>query len=155
MWIRKALKNVVAGLLLCACLLLCSSFCSAAPADEIAEPTEITLSIEQWNSLKQTIEMQDNLLSTLETLSAEDNTSLMTLMSDLNKTKQSLRKVENELISAKKSLANADKALIEQNKSFQKLSEGIKRERAINDRRQWQHTFWGVIAGIAIGATIQ
>lgn len=127
--------------------------CFAAPAPG-ETPGTVTMSTAQWEELKQIMAEQDELLTTLQSLSTEDSESLNQLINGLKTARQSLRKAESELTAAKQSLKIADETLIEQNKSLALLSEQIKKERAVSNRRQLQHTFWGIIFGLAVGATV-
>lgn len=123
--------------------------CSAAAA---APAEMVTMSTEQWTSLKLIIAEQAALLETLETLSTEDSESLKKLLTELTSAKQSLKIAQSELTAARQSLKTAGETLAEQNKSLQILSAQIKKERQMNKRRQWQDVLWGIIAGIAISA---
>ena len=121
----------------------------------------ITLSAEQYQILKQTIQEQDKTLDTLEnSLNKQQNRQqerskqLRQLSKQLDNSKREMTKTMQTLQSANESLAQADNLLKRQAGSLQTLTEQIKREEHKKAIIKRQRDMYAVLALLAIGGAV-
>lgn len=122
---------------------------------------QITLSAEQYQTLKQTILEQDKTLNTLESnLNRQQNRQqersrqLQQLNAQLDNSKREMTKTMRTLQSANESLAQADSLLKRQAVSLQTLTELIKREQHKKAVIKRQRDMYAVLALLAVGGAV-
>lgn len=122
---------------------------------------QITLSAEQYQILKQTIQEQDKTLDTLENnLNKQQNRQqersrqLQQLSKQLDNSKREMTKTMRTLQSANESLAQADNLLKRQAGSLQTLTELIKREEHKKAVIKRQRDMYAVLALLAVGGAV-
>ena len=122
---------------------------------------QITLSAEQYQILKQTIQAQDKTLNTLENnLNKQQNRQqerskqLRQLSKQLDNSKREMTKTMQTLQSASESLAQADNLLKRQAVSLRILTEQIKREEHKKAVIKRQRDMYAVLALLAIGGAV-
>ena len=121
----------------------------------------ITLSAEQYQTLKQTIQEQDKTLDTLESnLNKQQNRQqerskqLQQLSKQLDNSKREMTKTMRTLQSANESLAQADNLLKRQAGSLQTLTELIKREQHKKAVIKRQRDMYAVLALLAVSGAV-
>ena len=114
-------------------------------------PKQVTMSTEQFNSLKAIINEQEGKLALLRDKLARLKAISPEQLSELTELKNSLGKANQQLESANNSLAIAKTLTEKQNQSLTALSLQIKKERAVKNRELWQNRLWCVFGGVAIG----
>lgn len=122
---------------------------------------QITLSAEQYQTLKQTIQEQDKTLDTLESnLNKQQNRQqerskqLQQLSKQLDNSKREMTKTMRTLQSANESLAQADNLLKRQAGSLQTLTELIKREEHKKAVIKRQRDMYAALALLAVGGAV-
>lgn len=122
---------------------------------------QITLSAEQYQILKQTIQAQDKTLDMLESSLSrqqsrqqERSKQLQQLNTQLDKSKAELAKTKQTLQNASESLAQADFLLKRQAVSLQTLTELIKREEHKKTVIKRQRDMYAVLALLAVGGAV-
>nr|DAS35666.1 MAG TPA: Peptidoglycan endopeptidase [Caudoviricetes sp.] len=122
---------------------------------------QITLSAEQYQILKQTIQAQDKTLDMLESSLSrqqsrqqERSRQLQQLNTQLDKSKAEMIKTRQTLQSAGESLAQADNLLKRQAVSLQTLTEQIKREEHKKTVIKRQRDMYAVLAILAVGGAV-
>lgn len=122
---------------------------------------QITLSAEQYQILKQTIQAQDKTLDMLESSLSrqqsrqqERSRQLQQLNTQLDKSKAEMIKTRQTLQSAGESLAQADNLLKRQAVSLQTLTELIKREEHKKAVIKRQRDMYAVLAILAVGGAV-
>lgn len=122
---------------------------------------QITLSAEQYQILKQTIQAQDKTLDTLEnSLNKQQNRQqerskqLQQLNKQLDESKAEMTKTQQTLQNASESLAQADNFLKRQAVSLQTLTELIKREQHKKAVIKRQRDMYAVLALLAVGGAV-
>ncbi|EGS36175.1 hypothetical protein [Megasphaera sp. UPII 135-E] len=125
------------------------------------EQKTITLSAEQYQILKQTIQEQDKTLNTLENnlnrqqnRQQERNKQLQQLNKQLNKSKAEMTKTMQTLQNANESLEQADNLLRKQAVSLRILTEQIKREQHKKAVIKRQRDMYAVLALLAVGGAV-
>lgn len=150
---KKNKAGIASILLLVLPLLLCLSFSLNCFAEE--RPETITMSIEQFQSLKTIINEQESLLTQLEEkLQTLEQTS-PELLKTLSEQKALLTKTQERLRNAETLLALSKIEREKLNQSLQTLSEQIKHQQAVNRRRERQKAFWGVVGGVLVGLSVK
>lgn len=121
----------------------------------------ITLSQEQYQILRQTIQEQDKTLDTLENnLNKQQNRQqerskqLRQLSKQLDNSKREMTKTMRTLQSANESLAQADSLLKRQAGSLQTLTELIKREEHKKAVIKRQRDMYAVLALLAVSGAV-
>lgn len=121
----------------------------------------ITLSAEQYQILRQTIQEQDKTLNMLENnLNRQQNRQqerskqLQQLSKQLDNSKREMTKTMRTLQSANESLAQADNLLKRQAVSLQTLTELIKREEHKKAVIKRQRDMYAVLALLAVGGAV-
>lgn len=121
----------------------------------------ITLSAEQYQTLKQTIQEQDKTLNMLEnSLNKQQNRQqersrqLQQLSKQLDNSKREMTKTMRTLQSANESLAQADNLLKRQAGSLQTLTELIKREEHKKAVIKRQRDMYAVLVLLAVGGAV-
>lgn len=132
-----------------------------SPSVFAQEQKTITLSAEQYQTLKQTIQEQDKTLDTLENnLNKQQNRQqersrqLQQLSKQLDNSKREMTKTMRTLQSANESLAQADNLLKRQAVSLQTLTELIKREEHKKAVIKRQRDMYAVLALLAVGGAV-
>lgn len=122
---------------------------------------QITLSAEQYQTLKQTIQEQDKTLDTLESnLNKQQNRQqersrqLQQLSKQLDNSKREMTKTMRTLQSANESLAQADNLLKRQAVSLQTLTELIKAEQHKKAVIKRQRDMYAVLALLAVSGAV-
>lgn len=114
-------------------------------------PQQITMSIEQFNQLKQQTQLLDTKLKLALTLLTEPQKQALLQATQLATAKEQIQLSQKELQVAKTSLTSALELTNKHNSSLKLLSEQIKKERQVQRREKIQHTFWGIVGGLAVG----
>lgn len=152
--LRNTAKKFI--LMLFALVLVCLS-----PSVFAQEQKTITLSAEQYQTLKQTIQAQDKTLDMLESnlsrqqsRQQERSKQLQQLNTQLDKSKAEMAKTKQTLQNASESLAQADNLLKRQAVSLQTLTELIKREEHKKAVMKRQRDMYAVLALLAVGGAV-
>lgn len=142
-------------------MLFASALVCLSPSAYAQGGKQITLSQEQYQTLKQTILEQDKTLDTLESnLSRqqsrrqERSKQLQQLSKQLDKSKAEMAKTQQTLQNASESLEQADKLLKRQAESLQILTEQIKREEHKKAIIKRQRDMYAVLALLAVGGAV-
>ena len=134
MWRKsRSLSKIILSMCLCASLSCFLSLDVGAYIPPTEQPTTITMSMTQYNQLKEIISRQDNRLTQLQqklTLLKSDSTEaskeLIESQSELNRLKEELTATQKSLERAKISLTQAEEILKRQEASLQTLTKQIK-----------------------------
>lgn len=125
------------------------------------EQKTITLSVEQYQILRQTILEQDKTLNTLEnslnrqqSRQQERSKQLQQLNKQLDVSKAEMTKTKRTLQSANESLAQADNRLKRQAESLRTLTEQIKAEQHKKAVIKRQRDMYAVLALLAVGGAV-
>lgn len=162
MW-RRYRNFVKVTLSICLCVSL-SCFLPLV-AGAYTPPTEqqmtITISMTQYNRLKEIISRQDSRLEMLQqklTLlknnSVSASSELEKSQNELNKLKEELMTTQESLESARLSLKQAEETLKKQEASLQTLTKEIKSMEHKQTVMRRQRDAWAAIAALSVGAVI-
>jgi len=121
---------------------------------EEASPQTITMSIAQFRQLQAQTQLLDTKLQLALTLLTEPQKQAIMQAQQLQTAQTQIQQSKQELVTAKTSLQSASELISKQNSSLATLSKQIQKERAIQRRETIQHTFWGIVGGMAIGYII-
>ena len=142
-------------------ILFASALVCLSPSVFAQEQKTITLSAEQYQILKQTIQAQDKTLDMLESnfnrqqnRQQERNKQLQQLSKQLDNSKREMTKTMRTLQSANESLVQADNLLKRQAESLQTLTELIKREEHKKAVIKRQRDMYAVLALLAVGGAV-
>ncbi len=142
-------------------MLLASALVCLSPSVFAQGEKQITLSAEQYQTLKQTILEQDKTLDMLESSLSrqqsrqqERSRRLQQLNTRLDKSKAEMAKTRQTLQSASESLEQADRLLKRQALSLQTLTEQIKREEHKKAIIKRQRDMYAVLALLAVGGAV-
>lgn len=162
MWEKS--KNLWLIILLTLSLSAPAYFSSSAAGGSIPKtepPTSITMSMTQYNRLKQIIEAQDNRLETLQqklTLlknnSVSASSELETSQNQLNMLKSELTETQKSLESARISLTQAEEILKKQEESLQTLTKQIKEMEHKQTVLRRQRDVYATLFALSVGAVI-
>lgn len=162
MWEKS--KNLWLIILLTLSLSAPAYFSSSAAGGSIPKtepPTSITMSMTQYNRLKQIIEAQDNRLETLQqklTLlknnSTEASKELIESQNELNRLKGELTTTQESLESAKISLIQAEEILKKQEISLETLTQEIKGLEHKQTVLRRQRDVYATLFALSVGAVI-
>lgn len=138
-----------------------SSSAAGGSIQQTEPPTTITMSLTQYNQLKQIIERQDNRLTQLQEKlnllknnSTEASNELEKSQNELNRLKGELITTQRSLESARISLAQAEETLQRQEESLQTLTKQIKQmEHKQTVLRRQRDVYAGLLA-LSVGAVI-
>lgn len=124
-------------------------------------PTTITMSMTQYNQLKEIISRQDNKLTQLQQKlallksdSTEASKELIESQNELNRLKEELITTQKSLENAKLSLSQAEEILQRQEESLQKLTKQIKKMEHKATVLRRQRDVWAAIAALSLGGVI-
>ena len=160
-------KKLKIGCLIIMCwafLPLCSL--SAALLDgystqPVEQKTTITMSLTQYNQLKEIIERQDNRLEMLQSQlnmlknnSVSASNELTESQNELNKLKEELMTTQESLENARLSLTQAEEMLKKQEESLNLLTKQIKAMEHKQTVLRRQRDVWAAIAALSVGAVI-
>ena len=158
MWEKS--KNVWLIILLTLSLSAPAYFSSSAAGGSIpkTEPqTTITMSLTQYNQLKEIIERQDSRLTQLQIKltqlknnSVSASSELAESQNELNKLKEELMTTQESLESAKISLTQAEEKLKKQEESLQTLTKQIKELEHKQTVIRRQRDVWAGLFGTAL-----
>ena len=119
------------------------------------QTTNITMSLTQYNRLKQIIEAQDsrlemlqNKLTLLKNNSTEASSELTESQNELSKLKTELTETQKSLENARISLTQAEETLKRQEASLQMLTKQIKQMEHKQTVLRRQRDVWAAIAGL-------
>lgn len=150
-WVKKSILMLF--VFVWACLSLSPCMGAGTP--------KVTLSAEQYQTLKQTIQTQDKTLDMLESSLSrqqsrqqERNKQLQRLNTQLDKSKAEMIKTQQTLQNASESLEQADNLLKRQAVSLQTLTELIKREEHKKAVIKRQRDMYAVLALLAVGGAV-
>ena len=142
-------------------MLLASALVCLSPSVFAQGEKQITLSAEQYQTLKQTILEQDKTLDMLESSLSrqqsrqqERSRQLQQLNIRLDKSKAEMIKTQQTLQNASESLEQADNLLRKQAVSLQTLTEQIKREEHKKAIIKRQRDMYAVLALLAVGGAV-
>lgn len=142
-------------------ILFASALVCLSPSAYAQGEKTITLSAEQYQTLKQIIQAQDKTLNTLESnLNKQQNRQrersrqLQQLSKQLDNSKREMTKTMRTLQSANESLAQADSLLKRQAVSLQTLTELIKKEEHKKAVIKRQRDMYAVLALLAVGGAV-
>ena len=162
MW-EKSRNFVKITLSMCLCVSL-SCFLSldvGAYTPPTGQQTTITMSLTQYNRLKQIIETQDNRLEMLQqklTLlknnSGEASKALTESQNELSKLRNELTETQKSLESARLSLTQAEEILKKQEISLEILTKEIKALEHKQTVLRRQRDVWAAIAALSLGRVI-
>lgn len=162
MWEKS--KNLWLIILLTLSLSAPAYFSSSAAGGSIPKtepPTSITMSMTQYNRLKQIIEAQDNRLETLQQKLTLLKTNSTTVSSELEKSQTELTTLRNELTSTQKSLESARVSLVQAEETLKKqeasltlLTKQIKEMEHKQTVTRRQRDVWAAIAALSLGGVI-
>lgn len=152
------MKKSKVGYLIIAFLLawvLAQFFFFSATCTATELPPQLTISRTQYLELKNIINEQESLLTQLEVkLQTLEQTS-PELLKTLSEQKALLTKTQERLRNAETLLALSKIEQEKLNQSLQTLSEQIKKQQAVNRRRERQKAFWGVACGVVVGLAVK
>lgn len=142
-------------------ILFASALVCLSPSVFAQGEKTITLSAEQYQILKQTIQTQDKTLNMLESSLSrqqsrqqERNKQLQRLNTQLDKSKAEMIKTQQTLQNASESLEQADNLLRKQTVSLRILTEQIKREERKKAVIKRQRDMYAVLALLAVGGAV-
>ena len=125
------MKHDVRLLKVCLSLLLCCWLAIQFTDMPLAEaaPTQITMSIEQWNQFKNQTNLLEAKLNLVdEKLKQQKNTSTE-LLTQLNEAKKQLNLTQEALTNSKRSLVSAEESLKRSEELYKTLTEQMELER--------------------------
>ena len=125
------------------------------------QTTNITMSLTQYNRLKQIIEAQDNRLTQLQQKLTLLKNNSVSASSELTESQNELSKLKTELTETQKSLENArisltqaEETLKRQEASLQMLTKQIKQMEHKQTVLRRQRDVWAAIAALSLGGVI-
>ena len=153
--------KITLSMCLCVSLSCFLSLAAGAYTPPTEPPTTITMSLTQYNRLKQIIETQDNRLEMLQqklTLlknnSVSASSELTESQNELSKLRAELTTTQESLESAKISLTQAEEILKKQEISLEILTKEIKSMEHKQTVTRRQRDVWAAIAALSLGGVI-
>ncbi len=153
--------KVTLSMCLCASLSFFSCLGVGAYTPPTGQQTNITMSMTQYNRLKQIIETQDNRLTQLQSKlnmlknnSMSASSELTESQNELNKLKEELMTTQESLENARISLTQAEETLKKQEESLQMLTKQIKEMEHKQTVLRRQRDVWAAIAALSVGTVI-
>lgn len=162
MWgnLRNFVK-VTLSMFLCLLLSCFLSLDVGAYTPPTEPPTSITMSMTQYNRLKEIIEAQDNRLTQLQeklnllkSNSTEASSELEKSQNQLNMLKSELTATQKSLESARLSLTQAEEILQRQEASLQTLTKQIKQMEHKQTVMRRQRDVYATLFALSVGAVI-
>ena len=157
----RNLSKITLSMCLCVSLSCFLSLDVGAYTPPTEPQTTITMSLTQYNRLKQIIERQDGRLTQLQTKltllknnSGEASKELEKSQNQLNVLKSELTETQKSLESARISLTQAEETLKKQEISLNLLTKEIKSMEHKQTVLRRQRDVWAAIAALSLGAVI-
>ena len=126
---------------------LSAMICTGVGTAEAAAPTQITMSLAQWNSLKQETNLLEAKLQIASDMLATQKNTSVELLTQLAEAKIQLQETQTALNSSKISLANAKQSLDDSKALYETLIEQMEYDRKQTNRIKNQRNIY---AGAAV-----
>ena len=143
--LTKLLKLALLSLAFCLSAMTCTGVGTAEAA-----PAQVTMSVQQWNQLKQnTAQLEANLNLAAEKLKQQKSTSKELLM-QLDEAQKQLRLTQEALTNSNRSLANVRESLKRSEDLYKTLTRKMESENRKNRRVKYQRNIYAGCAVFAI-----
>jgi septal ring factor EnvC (AmiA/AmiB activator) len=147
------LTNILKSVLLLLAFCLSAMICIGVGTAEAA-PTQITMSTEQWNQLKNQTNLLQAKLNLLESALTTQKGTSKELLTQLAEAKMQLQETQKALNSSKNSLATAKESLKNSEELYKTLTEQMESERRKARRIKHQRNVYAGCAVFAIAFAV-